>query len=112
MKDRVTADDIIEAYMRPIEEALNGSGITPEYLAKKLNEELNAEEPRVVQGTGDLAGEFIYSEPMIAWRIRQRARMDAHKLLGHYPAEKREISGRDGNPISFSVIIGDDEDDE
>ncbi|HEX9920347.1 MAG TPA: hypothetical protein VGB21_02525 [Candidatus Methylomirabilis sp.] len=32
----------------------------------------------------------------VDWSTRQRARMDAHKLRGDYPAEKRELSGSIG----------------
>ena len=37
------------------------------------------------------SGSFRYSEPLIAWKIRQVARMDAQKLLGLYPADKLEL---------------------
>ena len=51
--------------------SLKKQGVTDEYLAKKLKAELEAK-----------------ANGKILWKIRQTARMDAHKLLGHYPSEK------------------------
>jgi hypothetical protein len=35
----------------------------------------------------------VYSDPLIDWQTRQKARMDTHKLRGDYPAEKWDITG-------------------
>lgn len=44
-------------------------------------------------------GETLIAVNMIDWLTRQRARIDAHKLRGDYPAEKREITGKDGKEL-------------
>ena len=53
-------------------------------------------------------GETVIEWDEIAWDIRQRARMDAHKLRGDYPAEKREITGAGGGPLQmlYEEIVG------
>lgn len=40
---------------------------------------------------------------VIAWNIRQKARMDAHKLLNHYPPEKHELTGKDGENLTVTL---------
>jgi hypothetical protein len=72
----------VEEILTPLSDILSGIGITDLYLAKKLKEELNAKELRFIStDTG---------RKVAAWAIRQRARQDAHKLRGDYPAEKTE----------------------
>lgn len=68
---------------------LDEGGITDVYLQRKLKRELNAKETKVFNNKG----EIVCSKPMIAWEIRQRARQDAHKLRGDYPAEEHRITG-------------------
>jgi len=70
---------------------LDSHGLTFDYLTKKLKRELNAKETKVFNDKDD---GIIYSKNMTAWTIRQKARQDAHKLRGDYPAEKTEHSGR------------------
>ena len=40
--------------------------------------------------------------------IRQKARQDAHKLLGDYPAEKREHTFPGGIPVQLPTIPKED----
>lgn len=75
----------------PMNEALDSNKITVDYLAKKLKRELNAKETKAQIPKGEK--EFAYSKAMVAWDVRQKARQDAHKLRGDYPAEKMEHSG-------------------
>jgi hypothetical protein len=75
---------ILDSLSGPIIRAMDAERISPRYLAKKLKAELEATEQRVFSTSMGL----VYSEPMISWKTRQEARKDAHKLLGHYPAEK------------------------
>jgi CMP-2-keto-3-deoxyoctulosonic acid synthetase len=90
----VSNQELTETIMRPIEEACRKEGICEVYLAKKLKKELNAKEIKVFNPKGNNKPEgLIYSKALVAWEIRQRARMDVQKLLGLYPIEKREISG-------------------
>ncbi len=82
---------------------LNEKGITLDYLADKLKEELEAQEVKVFHTdrvTVDLEGkkitsdEVIYSDPLIAWKVRQEARKDAHKLRGDYPQGEVNLDER------------------
>jgi len=85
----ISAEEGFAAKRSLFEEALESEGITPEKLAHKLAEELEANETKVFSGRKGV----IYSEPLIAWDVRQRARQDAHKLLSHYPAKEVKLSG-------------------
>ncbi len=110
-------DKVLEMLVAPMKSAFEKEGITPEYLAKKLKKELNAKKIETFKGTvvnvvpsddpdePDMieSDEVIYSKPMVAWDVRQKARQDAHKLLNHYPPEKREYSGPDGSPMSVDI---------
>uniref|UniRef100_A0A6M3K7T2 Uncharacterized protein n=1 Tax=viral metagenome TaxID=1070528 RepID=A0A6M3K7T2_9ZZZZ len=73
----------------PLDVALAGEGITPERLARALREELEAEDERAFSDSEGVK----YSKKMPAWQVRQKARMDAHRLLSHYPAEKVDLGG-------------------
>ena len=75
----------------PMLEAFKKKKITVDYLAGKLKSEMNARETKAQIPKGKT--EFAYSNPMIAWDVRQRARQDAHKLRGDYPAEKTDLTG-------------------
>lgn len=72
----------------PIIEALEGEGITIKSLAKSLKKELIANDVKVLQHKGE-----IITHDIPALDIRQRARIDAHKLRGDYPAEEHRITG-------------------
>ena len=105
----------------PMDAALESIGITHAYLARKLKRELNAKKSerikvkgavdpgKVGQGRKIVAtsgflfygkeggvygdGNSVIEWKEVDWKIRQTARMDAQKLMGLYPAEKREHSG-------------------
>ena len=70
-------------------DAMEAFGITREYLARKLLEELEATEVKVFN---DKEAGIVYSRELVSWGTRQKARMDAHRLRGDYPAEKREVT--------------------
>ena len=90
MAKTVTKEKMLEGLKRnPMQDAMEAEGITNITLAKKLKEELDAKETVFSKFRGNL-GEQVN---VIAWDIRQRARIDAHKLMGDYPAEKHEHSG-------------------
>ena len=72
----------------PLVSSLEKQGITADYLAVKLKQELEALDEKVFQYKGGI----ISKADLKAWEIRQRARMDAHKLLGHYPSEKHHVT--------------------
>lgn len=95
-------DDAASKLLGPILDAIQGEGIDAKYLAKKLKEELEATEVKVFN---DREGGIIYSDPLIAWKVRQSARQDAHKLLDHYPSEKHDHTVNLGNPMSIAVQV-------
>jgi len=68
---------------------MDEKGITDDYLAKKLKAELNAKATKVFLPKN--SRKPVYSDPLVNWDTRQKARMDAHKLKGHYPAEKHQV---------------------
>ena len=75
--------------LKEMRNSMERAGISAELLTKKLLEELDATETKSFQ----YQGEIIESDDKIAWDVRQRARQDAHKLRGDYPAEKHEMEG-------------------
>lgn len=81
-----TPEDALEP--DPFVNDLRNVGIDGPYLAKKAKRELNAKitKAQIPKG-GD---EFVYSKPMVAWDVRQKARQDIHRLKGDYPVEKHE----------------------
>jgi len=85
---------IHEQLMQPIfAEPLRKVGITAEYLAKKLKEELEAKETKFFQKDGVVK----QTREVIAWGVRQRARESANELRGDFPAKrveaKHEVEG-------------------
>lgn len=57
-----------------------------ETLAKQLKRELKAKVNKAHYDK-DL-GEWVFSKGEIAWDVQQKARMDAQRLMGAYPAEQ------------------------
>jgi hypothetical protein len=102
----VTGSELRESLATPMSEALERVKITCESLAKQLKSELRAKIPEVVKFDGQIRdgdslppgwqlvkaskGKSILEVTRVDFGTRQRARMDAHKLLGHYPAEKAD----------------------
>lgn len=80
-------------------DALDKIGITEKLLARKLKQELSAKETKAFKATtGDRESgfdtEIIYSKPLVAWDIRQKARMSAEKILGIQGLDKIEHGGQ------------------
>jgi hypothetical protein len=90
MSDQITTDELLMSHRDLMRSALSARGITLELLAAKLHEELEATEVKVFYDREP--GELVYSAPLKAWTIRQRARMDAQELLGLYPPRRQEVS--------------------
>jgi hypothetical protein len=104
--------------LESIRQVLDAQGLDGRFLAKKLKSELNARETKCFKakvlklqkgqnGEADKVvevEEVVYSKSLVAWDVRQKARIDAHKLRGDYPAEKTELSGFNGEPITFHVV--------
>jgi len=98
----------------PFRDVLRMHGITDELIAHKLREELEAKTQQAFKGSieeyddsGNLVSKktkIIYSKKMVAWDVRQRARMDAQKLLGLYPEERSPLIPGDG--LLFGSLTG------
>ena len=86
-KKPLTEEDVFGK--NPILKALDKRNITVDDLAKKLREELDANETKFFAHQGQV----IEMQDVTAWFVRQKARMDAHKLRGDYPAEKKDVGG-------------------
>ena len=78
--------------------ALEKHGITADLLADKLLEELNADKVFFFAHNGTVTD----SREVADYTIRQRARMDAHALLDHYPATRHDVT-TDGEQLSGTV---------
>ncbi len=89
MAKEVTASEFQKSIESPVIAALEKEGITLSHLSKILHKELKAEEIKVFNDKGKI----IYSKGVPALDIQQRARIDAHKLRGDYPAEEHRITG-------------------
>lgn len=85
----VTAEEVRARNNSDVIEAMDKHGLTLDNLIKQLKRELKAKETKFFQKDGIV----VETRDVIAWDIRQKARIDAHKLRGDYPAEKREIMG-------------------
>lgn len=91
---------IHERLMQPIFAGpLEKAGITAEYLAEKLKEELEAEETKFFS----YQGVVVEKKNIVAWGVRQRARESANELRGDFPAKRTEIGGIDGKDITVIV---------
>lgn len=101
----VTGDQIIQDLLHPFIEAMDEQKITPRLLARKLKAELNAKETKFFQKDGLV----VESRDVIAWGIRQAARIDAHKLRGDYPSSKVEFPDVNGKPQNISAVFGETE---
>ena len=89
MAKEVTAAEFQKSIESPVIAALEKEGITLSHLSKILHKELKAKEIKVFNDKGTI----IYSDGVPALDIQQRARIDAHKLRGDYPAEEHRITG-------------------
>jgi hypothetical protein len=115
----VSPEELTASVLSPIHQALDNEGITAEKLAKLAKAELNAKITKTVKVKGAIGGRKLprgYKEVVSTgiieesedgnffgtgdtliesretnWTIRQKARMDIHKLRGDYPADKHEV---------------------
>lgn len=116
----VPPDELIGAILSPIRKALDEEGITVEKLAKQAKKELAAKATKTVKVKGAIHnkkllhgykrivdsgviitekdgerfgdGDTLIEVTDINWAVRQKARMDMHKLRGDYPADKHEVA--------------------
>lgn len=101
----ISPDEMIDAMGTPFGKFLDAQKITPQLLARKLKAELNAKETKFFQKDGIV----IESRHCIAWDTRQKARIDAHKLRGDYPADKHVFPDENGKPQNLGAAFGDTE---
>lgn len=102
----VTIEDHLKALNEEYLEILGEEGIDLRALARCLKEELAATETRVFFNRND--GTIHYSAPLVAWGVRQRARMDAQELLKVYPAKRTE--GRTVQQVEIKYVPPEEED--
>jgi hypothetical protein len=112
-----------EDLIRPIHQAIERHGLTPDELVRKLKRELGAKRTVTVKVKGAVEekklprdakviamaegeDETLLAIDLVDWGTRQRARMDAHKLRGDYPAERLEHSGKLEMEHSGEVNLG------
>jgi len=100
-----TGEQLIQDLLHPFTEAMASQKITPQLLARKLKAELNAKETKFFQKDGLV----VESRNVVAWDIRQKARIDAHKLRGDYPADKHVFPDENGRPQSINAPFGETE---
>jgi hypothetical protein len=96
----VTVEELNKSLTFPLSGVFEKHGITPDYLAKKLKRELNAKVTKFFQKDGKVIEERV----CIDHATRQKARMDAHRLRGDYPAEKQELTIPGGVRVTFDSI--------
>lgn len=116
-----TKEQCREAAERAVEvsrAALEERGIGWDLLAEKLREELNAFKTesflgKVITTRVDkktkkkirvATHRVIYSDNIIDWSIRQKARISAHELSGHFPPKETRIAGPGGGPIPLQKL--------
>lgn len=75
-------------------------GIDEDFLAKKLLKELKAKKQIIIKKG---KSKKIVIKKEVDWDIRQKARIDAHKLRGDYPAAKQKITINtdDSDPVDL-----------
>jgi len=86
-----------QSFISPLGNELEEHGLTADFLINKLLDEIDAKDVKFFVNRKDK----IRRKAVPAWVIRQRARQDAHKLRGDYPAEQMEHKG--GIIVSYDV---------
>ena len=70
-------------------DAMLAHGITPELLAQKLRERIDASEVKVFNGKDGI----VYSEPQVAWDVQADTQDMIHRLRGAYAEQKLTVGG-------------------
>lgn len=117
--------DRIAAETSPIRRALFAEQIDESELARRVRAELDAEDTKIVQFDGlpesqDLhdmgvkviskdkgKGKTVLAVKTRDWTTQQRARMDAQKLMGLYPADEVRITFEDGLAVILAMLPAD-----
>ena len=88
-KEPVSGAEMLAAMPRSPRDVMEQNGLGMEYLVGLLKKELGAKD---TYEKTHKDGTVTKSHHPI-WPIRQKARQDAHKLRGDYPADRLEVSG-------------------
>ena len=76
------ANDVLNSLNTQMIQAMDKAGITLDRLMGQLSDELQAKDTKFFADKGIIKD----TAEVIAHDVRQRARIDAHKLRGDYPA--------------------------
>ena len=76
------ANDVLNSLNTQMIQAMDKAGITLGRLMRQLSDELQAKDTKFFADKGIIKD----TAEVIAHDVRQRARIDAHKLRGDYPA--------------------------
>jgi len=76
------ANDVLDSLNTQMIQAMDKAGITLDRLLGQLSDELQAKDTKFFADKGIIKD----TAEVIAHDVRQRARIDAHKLRGDYPA--------------------------
>jgi len=76
------ANDVLNSLNTQMIQAMDKAGITLDRLLGQLSDELQAKDTKFFADKGTIKD----TAEVIAHDVRQRARIDAHKLRGDYPA--------------------------
>lgn len=77
----------VDELMKPFSEYMAKNGITNDLVLKALKAELKAKETTFFQHQGKVTAQ----RNVIAWKVRQEARRDIHRLRGDYAPEKHDV---------------------
>ena len=95
--------EMIQEVLHPTRIACEEEGLTLRELIKTLKKELKANETKFFSDKGKV----VEIHDVVDWGTRQRARQDAHKLRGDYPAERHQVDANvTVNVISYADVDG------
>jgi hypothetical protein len=103
MARRRTKRKELEEFVGTYADALRHCAIDERLLAERLWDELHA--TKVLAHYDTEEGEWSYSKRLADMSIRQRARMDAQKVLDLYPEEKLKVEPGDALTKLFEAVI-------
>lgn len=110
----ISNDDVTRSLLKTFIDALDEQGVDEKFLAKKLKQELTAKRVDTfkgktttynpTEGTTTETEEVIYSRPMTAWEIRQKARKEALAYRGVLVVERRDVQQTANGKITVEVV--------
>lgn len=109
----VTKDDITKSLFMGSRDILNRNKIDDDYWAKRLKKLSKAKKTDTFKASdkmfddGNLISQterVIYSDPMDDNDIQLKATIQIGNHLGHVVAERREIGGMGGGPLTIQIV--------